>query len=192
MKARHIFIFTLLLFAACASPTEIEPLYPIDKLVADQLAYLRKMQPKLKKEALLGNEKSEATFTPDSIEWAKELEIFRELSELNNPANKGLYIIDDNLYDPSSNLTVKAFTSIEELPVRSLRVFYQEDVRMPRKIEAEYSENLRLYRSTRRLTMTFQQLNNKMSLVSYSMEGGQQVILGDSIEISIKATIQYK
>lgn len=181
-----------MLLAACASPTEMQPLYPIDDVVAEQVKNLQRLQPMLKKEALVGSEKSEVTFAPDSAEWAKELEIFRELSELNNPANKGLYIVDDNLYDPGSNLTVKAFTSKEELPVRSLRVFYQDDLLKPRKIEAQYSEDLRLYKSMRRLTMNFQQLNNKMSLVSYSMEGGQQVILGDSVEISIKGVIQYK
>jgi hypothetical protein len=121
--------------------------------------------------------------------WRNELEIFSQLQVINKPINREFYIIDDGLFDPSSNLTVKAFSATENLPVRYLRVFYQESISKPRKIEALYDDRNQLYKSGRILEMEFQQIDNKSVLTSYAIEGGQKMILGDSVAFVIRGVI---
>jgi hypothetical protein len=183
----------VLLFFSCAKPKTGQPLYAIDSLVAAQVAHLNEVKANLQKEAILDGQKNDITLSPyDSTMWNKELDIFRQLEAINKPVSRGSYLVDDGLYDPGSNLTVKAFTSLEDLPVRSLRIFYQDKIQKPRKIEAILNETTTLYGSSRFMTMEFQQLNNKSVLISYSILGGQKIIMGDSVAFSIKGRIQYK
>jgi hypothetical protein len=194
VSLKTIFVIAfVLLFFSCAKPKTGQPLYAIDSLVAAQVAHLNEVKANLQKEAILDGHKNDLTLSPDdSTMWNKELDIFRQLEAINKPVSRGSYLVDDGLYDPGSNLTVKAFTSLEDLPVRSLRIFYQDKIQKPRKIEAILNETTTLYGSSRFMTMEFLQLNNKTVLISYSILGGQKIIMGDSVAFSIKGRIQYK
>lgn len=145
----------------------------------------------MSKEAILGDARDHVEYVPDSTGWKKELDIFRQLEAMNKPLNKTKYLIDDGLYDPGSNLTVKAFTSLEPLPVRSLRIFYDTDIQKPRKIEAIFDEENSLYESSKNLLLEFQLINNKNLLTYYSIDGGQKMILSDSVTFSVKGKIKY-
>jgi hypothetical protein len=185
-----ILLFTIL--AGCNPNQQKEVFYPIDSLITEQIVALSREKAVLHKEAFFGGNSDTLTYTPgDTSAWVNELDIFRQLKIMNKPVNRNSYIVDDNLYDPGSNLTVKAFTSKkEELPVRSLRVFYDAALTMPRKIEAVYHEENPLYQSSKELFLEFQQINNKTVLTSYSIIGGQKMILKDSVQFTIKGKIQ--
>jgi hypothetical protein len=190
-----LFSFVVLLASAamtsCTQPTETSNLYNIDSLVTEQIRLLATTKPTLEKHAVLGSGTDTLAYVPDSTQWNKELEIFRQLDLMNKPVNRAYYLVDDNLYDPGSNLTVKAFTALEPLPVRSVRVFYDTDIRQPRKIEAIYDEENTLYKSSKNLLLEFQQIDNKNLLTSYSIDGGQKMILSDSVTFSVKGRIQF-
>lgn len=179
------------LISSCRSNTDQSRLYNIDSLVSQQVNLLSSRKPTLSKQAILGNAHDNVEYVPDSLGWSKELDIFRQLDAMNKPINRSKYLIDDGLYDPSSNLTVKAFTSLEPLPVRSMRIFYDSDIRMPRKIEAVFSEENSLFESSKNMLLEFQQVNNKNVLTYYSIDGGQKMILSDSVAFSVKGKIKF-
>jgi hypothetical protein len=176
---------------SCGEKKHDVGLYPIDSIVEMQVVHLAKNQARLQKITVLGSDQDTTTFVPkDSLAWSNELEIFHQLEMINKPLNRASYLVDDNLYDPGSNLTVKAFTSLEDLPVRSLRVFYSASVKSPRKIEAIYQDTNALYESSRALVMEFQQVNSRNVLTGYSIDGGQKIILGDTVSFKIKGKIE--
>jgi hypothetical protein len=184
------FVSLLLLICSCNRRAEVATLYNIDSLVSAQVDYLSSKKATLYKTASIGREKDDSVYVPkDTLAWKNELDIFRQLHVINKPINRDYYIIDDGLFDPSSNLTVKAFSAIENLPVRYLRIFYQESIRKPRKIEALFHDQNELYKSGRLLIMEFQQINNKSVLTSYAIEGGQKMILSDTVAFLIKGKI---
>ena len=186
-----IIVVSTFVFSGCESSTRTTKLFNIDSLVSEQVNLLSSRKPTLRKEAVLGNSADHVEYVPDSVGWMKELDIFRQLDAINKSINKSKYLIDDGLYDPGSNLTVKAFTSLEPLPVRSMRIFYDTDIRVPRKIEAVFNEENSLYESSKNLVLEFQQINNKNLLTYYSIEGGQKMILSDSMAFSVKGKIKF-
>lgn len=178
-------------FFSCESNSATSKLFNIDSLVTQQINFLSLRKPTLSKVAVLGNVHDQLDYVPDSVGWSKELDIFRQLESMNKPINKTKYLVDDGLYDPGSNLTVKVFTSLEPLPVRSLRIFYDTDIQKPRKIEAVFIEENSLYESAKNLLLEFQQINNKNLLTNYSIDGGQKMILSDSVTFSVKGKIKF-
>jgi hypothetical protein len=185
-----IVMLTTSVLSSCLTGKEESSFYPIDSLVTKQLTELTDRNARLSKSAVVHGKSDSITYTPkDTIEWGKELGVFRQLELINKPVNHGSYLVEDNLKDPASNLTVKSFTSTEELPVRYMKIFYQTSVSRPRKIEALYDEANSLYKSSRLLFMEFSQINNKTVLTSYSIDGGQKMIMGDSVTFLIKGNI---
>ena len=180
-----------LCIAACNSPREEAAFYPIDSLVTAQIEQLTAVKARLQKEAVLGEKTNSITYTPaDTAAWIKELDVFRQLKIINKPINRGSYLIKDGQLDPASNLTVKSFMSTDaELPVRYMKIYYQNSFDKPRKIEASYDEKNSLYESARLLSLEFGQINNKTILTSYSINGGQKMIMGDSVSFIIKGKI---
>jgi hypothetical protein len=180
----------LFLVLSCGRQPEIKSLYNIDSLVNAQVNFLKSRDARLHKIASINGRRDDRIFSPaDSAAWSTELDIFRKLDLINKPVNQGSYIVDDGLYDPSSNLTVKAISAIDDLPVKYVRIFYQDRLQKPRKIEALYDDQNALYKSGRILTMEFQQIDNKSILTSYSVKGGQKMIMGDSVAFLIQGEI---
>ena len=175
---------------ACNSSEKEGMLYPIDSLVTAQIQELSAVHARLQKEAVLGETADSISYTPgDSLNWAKELDIFKQLNIINKPINYHTYRVEDGIQDSSSNLTVKSFVNTTNVPVRFLRVYYQLSIDKPRKIEASYVEKSTLYVSERLLNLEFSQINNKTILTSYSISGAQKIILADSVPFLIKGKI---
>jgi hypothetical protein len=180
--------FACLLAVSCNEKPAQTFLFNIDSLVSRQEEYLVTANARVHKHAVI-NGVADDTVLQDKTIWKKELEIFRQLNAINKPVNKTNYLVDDGLFDPSSNLTVKAFSAKTDLPVQYVRVFYDESIARPRKIEALYRNANVLYANTRVLTMEFENLNNEIVLTSYSILGGQKMMLGDSVMFTIDAEI---
>ncbi len=185
-----ILLSLVLTFGSCKRERQPSAFFPIDSLVTGQIQLLTSMQAGLFKEAILSGHSDSITYTPaDTVAWLKELDIFRSLNIINKPINKGSYLVNDGLFDPGSNLTVKAFTSLKKLPVVYMRVYYQGNIDKPRKIEALYDDGNILYESARTLSLHFQQIDNKTILTSYTIRGGQKMMFGDSVAFYIKGRI---
>jgi hypothetical protein len=175
---------------SCNKNPESAKIYNIDSLVSAQVDFLAAHHAMLHKHALIQGTEDDSTYTPlDTLAWQRELEIFKKLEEINKPTNRDSYLIDDGLYDPSSNLTVKAFSAKSDLPVRYIRIFYHESIGKPRKIEALYNDQNALYKSVKLLSLEFDQIDNKSVLTSYSIEGRQKMVMADSVSYLIKGKI---
>jgi len=187
---RIAFFFLGIMLVSCHSENQPAAFYPIDSLVTGQVHHLTRINAGLFKEALLSGKSDTLTYTPgDTVAWLNELDIFRKLNVINKPVNKGFYLVDDGLFDPGSNLRVKAFTSQKKLPVVYLKIYYQRTIDKPRKIEALYDEGNLLYQNARQLSMHFQQIENRTVMTSYVIKGGQKMVFGDSVAIYISGKI---
>lgn len=176
--------------SACDSGKRPAAFYAVDSLVTAQIRYLTSIHAQVLKEALLSGQKDTATYTPnDTLDWIDDLDVFRRIDMINKPVNRGSYRVDDGLVDPQSNLTVKSFESMKDLPVVYLKIYYQGSIQKPRKIEALYREKNFLFGSSRILSMDFQQIEDKTVLTGYEMRGGEKMVFGDTVEYYIRGKI---
>lgn len=133
----------------------------------------------------------------DSLAWENELIIFRGLEAINKPIYKNIYAVEDGLPDRTSNLQVKWIAYKKDLsekeipPVKYLKIFYQGSLHNVRKIEAQVDETNALYKSSRLLTLEFQDIQNHVVLTSYTIEGGQKMFLGDTVAYVIKGVVTF-
>ena len=189
LKACLFYIFLMALFSCSRIEREKPGFYSMDSLLARQSKYLARNASGLTKVSNLDVHSDTVRVTPRSTEeWARELEIFAAIEDINKPANKDFYKIE-MLPDSKSNLVVKAFTTNEALPVEFLRLYYQATEDRVRKIEAKYNESNVLYKSTRLLTMEFQQIDENIVLTSYEIQGNQKMFLSDSVKYSIRGDV---
>ncbi len=177
--------------ASCASRQDEVVFFPIDSLINTQIKVLAAREAGLQKQATLGGVMEEKEYTPrDTTAWQKELNIFSELNIINKPANRSSYVVRDGLIDANSNLTVKTFTDTTDQPVRYLRIYYRHTTSKPRIVEARYETDHALYTTARIMRMEFQTIDGVLTLTAYSINGGQKMMLGDSVTYSIKGRIQ--
>ena len=182
-----------LLAAGCGGQNQSTgSLYDIDSVIQFQVSHFIHQGAQIRKKAVLnGVEKVTVILPKDSIDWDEELAIFLELDIINRPINRNLYKVED-LSDTESNLRIKSFAATEELPVRYLKVYYFKTMDRVRKIEAEYNARNALYKSTRLLTLEFEEVEGKSRLTSYAVDGGQKMFLDDSVQYTIDAAIARK
>jgi hypothetical protein len=186
-----IFIIIFLLLAACKNNPgdQKEAVFAIDSILIDQTKTLLQLQASVSKEVEMDGLQKTA-FTPkDSLAWANELQIFQQLAAINKPINLGVYketIVEDSL----SNLTIRSLKTDKKLPLKELNIYYLDSPEKIRKVEGYVSERNSLYSSARILTLHFSEVYNKTLLTSYSVTGGQHMILGDTVKFNIQSTIR--
>lgn len=194
---RGTFFFSIvcvLVFTACSNEKQVgsNQLLAFDSVWNAQVKSLTEAKAELVKEVRMnGVIQSTTSVIDDSLIWANELEIFQPIASINKPGNRSYYqetILDDE----SSNLTIRRLFTDEALMVKEVRIYYLESPNHIRKIEAFTSERNSLYTSARNLSLNFSEVNNKTLLTSYSIEGGQHMILGDSVQFDIHSTIRIK
>lgn len=183
-------LFSLLLFSCETKKNQSILYFPVDSLMHAQVDFLVESKAVLTKKATIDGSEETNSFTPkNTTAWSRELDIFAELNTINKPINSGNYKIEYGLQDPNSNLTIRSFTSIRKSPIVYMRILYLQVPSRIRRIEALQQEENSLLKSSRTLIMEFQEVHNKTVLTSYSIEGGQKMFLGDSVQFSIKGTI---
>lgn len=177
---------------ACESERPPSTFYPVDSLVTAQIKLLARLNARLEKKALLGGKEDAAEYRPaDTTAWQKELDIFRQLDNINKPVNRNSYEITDGLQDPGSNLLIREFKCIDEQPIVYLRIYYQGTLARPRKLEALYRETNPMFKSTRQLSMRLDQVGEETVLTAYSVHGGQKMMLSDSVSYQISGKILF-
>jgi hypothetical protein len=174
---------------SCANNKKGIALYPVDSLLNAQATYLSGKNATLKKVVVLGGKEEAISLSPKDIQaWRNELDIFTALDVINKPINRRYYSIED-LSDNRSNLKVKSFTTREDLPVRYIKIFYYQKPNRLRRLEAQFKESNSLYNSSRDLSMDFQQFGDTIVLTSYSITGGQKMLLDDSVQYTINGSL---
>lgn len=184
-------LIVLVLFAACkGSPTAgNKPFYNLDSLVTFQVDHL-KGKYELNKFVEIDGKSEQTRFVPDSLQWAGELEIFRQIDQINKAAFKDAYVMND-LRDTNSNLTIREVKAQGEtdVPVSVVRFFYLRDPSDLRKIEATLQEENTLYVNTRRLTIEFEPAIGAHLVQRYRIEGLQKMVMDDSVRYVIAGEI---
>ncbi len=163
--------------------------YNIDSLVEAQIHYLPTLKISLSKETgLNGKTDSIQIVAKDTVLWSKELEVFKQLNIINRPINANLYRAE-NVPDVKSNLMVRTFIPNKKLTVEYLKIYYDGSVTNLRKVEALYHEENLLYGSARKLSMEFENIYNKITLINYSIDGKQKMLFGDSVKFFLKGRV---
>lgn len=194
MFVRIVFGVLLLALVSCEKkPDAIAALYDVDSLLQAQTDWLSKMKTSTKKVATLDGKENTSTLQGmGTTGWKSELEIFRDLDLINKPINRKAYQVEQNIPDTRSNLLIKSITTVEELPVRSLKIYYHQTLQKIKRIEAQFQEANTLYSSSRFMTLEFHEINDKATLAAYSVSGGQKMFMGDSVQFSIQGTVTVR
>jgi hypothetical protein len=182
------FIFLLLvLLSACQKPQIVSHsgILNCDSLLNAQLAGLTSMT--LEKKLSVNGVEFQST-TTGKIDWAKELEAFRELNQINRPIYRDAYQIK-NTPDPQSNLTIQIWTAKTKVPIRTLRLFYLEKLNNIKRMEAEIEFNEFYHRSSKTMRLDFALLGHPR-LESYEISGSQQYFWGASNSILVEGSIR--
>lgn len=194
---KNVFIFIVLslavMFSGCERPTPTQTAhFNIDSLITAQVVDLSALHASLTKAGTINAVKQDTVLTAlDTTAWRRELDIFSEIELFNKPAYRVSYEVKDGLRDASSNLTIRAFQTTEDLPVRYVKLFYLDNLNKLRKIEALYQQDNALMKTQRKLVMEFSDVYNKNILTSYSVEGGQKMFAGDSVHFVINGTVTF-
>ncbi|MEO8472273.1 MAG: hypothetical protein ABI477_08765 [Chryseolinea sp.] len=179
-------VIMLLLMACGQEKKRAQPQYYFDSLLRRQALYLTKHEASVNKVTAMGKQDSRVTLKPgDTTAWKKELEIFQVIDAINKPINRDSYKIEMKS-DDRSNLMIRSFSTSENLPVKYVNIYFKNTSDRIRKIEASYTESNALYHSSRILTMVFEPIRDSAVLTSYSIVGGQKMVMDDSVKYDIK------
>jgi len=189
-----LLIAVVLLFTACENQrSNATRYYPVDSLVEAQVFYLYESKARLTKTATIGANHEQTTTTKDTTRWRHELAVFAQLDDINKPSNAAMYNVENGSPDVNSNLLVYALEAKDDpehpIPVVLFKVYYLGNLNNIRKIEGLYREENSLLTSSRKLSMNFENINNKIVLTSYSVTGGQKMLMGDSVQYSVTGMI---
>lgn len=184
-------VFISLMLSACASKKkEAQPdLFNFDSLLNNQVRQLVNFKAVLQKEVEMQGKVERITLELlDSQRWMNELEIFQQLSQINKPINRTSYSIAES-DDKQSNLKIRSFHSDEQIPFQDIKIYYLEAPSDIRKVEGTVNQQNPIYKSTRALTLNFSEVHNNHLLTSYSIKGGQQIIMGDTVQFNVQGSI---
>lgn len=169
----------------------------IDSLINAQVKNLIAVKARVKKNAGLEHVVNQSEHIPDSLGWANELDVFRQLDMINKPSYKDSYEILDRGKDINSNLTVRSYEprknlsdkEREKLPVRLLKFYYYQE--HLKKMEALFTEKNNLHYTTRIMNLEFDDRQGAGILSHYSIEGVQKMILTDTVRFRITGDVLY-
>lgn len=161
-----------------------KPLYNIDSVLTAQVSVLKKHE--LKKSVTINGKNEDTKLTPDSLQWADELEIFKAIDQVNKASFRSAYVVNDTR-DTNSNLMIREIKAQGEVPVSFLKLYFLKSLKDVRKIEASLVEDNSLYTDTRKLTLEFERSH---VLQKYRIEGSQKMVMNDSVNFVIEGAIE--
>lgn len=167
-----------------AQTTGFYRFYNIDSLVTAQISALEKLE--LTKSVSIDGREEQTRFIPDSLQWANELDIFRQLDQVNKASVRDAYVVTD-IRDTNSNLMVREIKSQREVPVSMLKLYYLRTPGDIRKIEATFREENALYNNSKRMVLEFER-NHRLR--RYGIEGSQKMVMKDSVRYSISGSVE--
>lgn len=169
-------LFAIAGFASCSQKqsTATKTFINIDSLVSKQVTSLNGFQ--LKKTSEIDGKTEETTFTPDTTEWSRELESFRQLDQINKASFRDAYVVSETR-DTNSNLMIRELKANRPVPVTSVKFYYLGSIKNLRKIEGEWIEENSLYINKRHVVMDLG--------ISYRIEGSQKMVMSDSVKFVI-------
>jgi len=189
------FILPLIGILSCTDPVEKESTnlkyYDLNGLIDQQLVWLIEFNPEIRKTAVLNGIPESSSMRLDSVQWARELKIFRD-ADLNKSRLRLEYRIVEDLSEPTSNLKIRLYEAInkEMMEVEYLKIFYVEKEEDLRKLEASVREKNSLFSSKKTLYMTFEDDGNgSIKIKHFKIEGQQKMILMDTVKFSLEVTL---
>ena len=189
------FILFLIGILSCTNPVKKESdslkYYDLNGLIDQQLDWLIEFNPKIQKTAVLNGIPESSSMRLDSVQWTRELKIFRD-ADLNKPRLSLEYKVVEDLSEPTSNLKIRLYEAInkEIMEVEYLKIFYVEKEEDLRKLEASVLEKNSLFSSKKTLYMTFEDDGNgSIKIKHFKIEGQQKMILLDTVKFSLEVTL---
>ncbi len=180
-----------LLFSCAENAKQQTLLYPIDSLLNQQALLLSEGNALLRKAAFLDGSESISEYKPGSVDdWKKELEVFYNLGTINKPVNSNSYDVERHT-DGDAGHVIK-FKAKEELLIEEMIISYRDKPLFPASIEARVKEENSMYQGTQQLKMEFEAVDGKSVMRHYSITGGQEMFLSDSVQYRIDAEITYR
>lgn len=162
--------------------------YNIDSLVSLQINSLKNAGYELNKSVEIDGRTEKTTFVPDSLQWVHELDVFRQLDQVNKASFRDAYVVTDTR-DTYSNLMVREIKANRPVPVSLVRFYYLRTPDDLRKIEAVWSEENALYVNKRNIIMELERFNDVHLVHRYRVEGIQKMVMSDSVHFVISGEV---
>jgi hypothetical protein len=184
---RFFILAMLIVMAACQSPElpAHSNILNIDSLLNTQAKLLGKVS--ISKTLKVGDSafKTQAL----SVQLLSELEPFRDISQINRPIYQNNYQVTVRP-DPQSNLTIKEYHAKKYAPVKSVRLFYLDNLSQLKCLEATLATEDFYQSSEKKLSLDFSLLGDTLKLESYSISGSQLYFWSVPQHFLVKAGIR--
>ncbi len=191
-SARYVLILIVFAwFAGCSGKPSTNKT-SLDSLISKQVHELLTSHASVTKTSVLGDKEDHITYTPDSLGWEHEFEIFRQPASFERPANAVRFRMQDGIRDTRSNLTVRRYASIEGHSNGTdpgLTYYYFNDFSHLRRVEATFLQGQAMYKAARQMVIEFEEQGGIPVITAYRLEGEQKMVLTDSVRFLIRAEI---
>lgn len=185
-----------LLGTACSRirPKASERFLNMDSLLSSQVKALTKAGAILEKTVTVDDSTETQSFLDTTI-WRREFQMFEGLRDLNKSTYQGEFAVSDTT-DTRSNLKVKDISHTSEqqkntmssLALQHVRLYYLDDGSLV-GIEAHFVQSRPMYRKQEQVELDFSSLAGNRLLKRYVIQGGQRIVMGDTLTYRIEGDI---
>jgi Zn-dependent metalloprotease len=179
--------FSLYLMMSCQPPAEKEQepnlYYDVEGFIRDQIELLNQKKPMVTKQMVVSG--VQEARTTKEVDWSKELELFIQ-ADINKPAYRQSYTIQQ----PNPLTFEYVLNSEEDLTVRHLKVILNDSTGRPSRLEARLLSQNKLYESEKNLELTCADRNGVWQIVSYRIQGFQELITSSRKPFIIQVKVQ--
>ena len=163
---RNLILLTWLALSAC-NPLEkklVNDIPSIDSLITAQTSGLKDYT--LVKRVSVDDSIFRVVTVRSPINWSKELEPFREISQINRPIYQRAYA-QSLTRDRQSNLMIKTWLAKTTLPFHEIKLYYLPNENLLKRVEAHFTVRDFYLTVTKKLVLDFSLLGEVNRLESY-------------------------